>query len=240
MGSLLALLLPSMDCSSTITLDSLCAFLTIWNSFWMRTSFSCIALTYRGHRPSELSKTCSCSDCAGLKRRVTHTAKLLHLISTVAYRTFPSLLSHLLLHLHSDFSESERRERPGAWATMSEGQQPSAALETLPLNLFSLPTEILRLIPQHLPWQSTLRFLATCKYLCHLFSPEELATFRSRDASEMYKMEQDLWAKLPLGPDWAFSRTWHDERFGLIELPCYICLKWLDFDQWYTLLAWNQ
>lgn len=95
------------------------------------------------------------------------------------------------------------------------------------LPLLTLPPELLALLPQYLPYQSTLRLLATCRYLRPLLSSSELASLRLEDADEIYKIELSTYAALTRRDDWRPQSRWYEPRFGVEEMPCYACLKWL-------------
>jgi hypothetical protein len=91
----------------------------------------------------------------------------------------------------------------------------------------TLPPELLALLPHYLPYQSTLRLLATCRYLRSLLSSSELAALRLKDGDEMYQMELSTYAALTRRDDWRPRSRWHEPRFGVEEIPCFGCLKWL-------------
>ena len=57
--------------------------------------------------------------------------------------------------------------------------------------LLKLPAETMRLLPPiYLPYQSSLRLLATCRYLRELLNKDELLVLRYCDPFEVYKTEK--------------------------------------------------
>lgn len=95
-----------------------------------------------------------------------------------------------------------------------------------------LPVEVLRIVPQYLPYQTTLRLLSTCRYLSTLLKQDELTALRLKDASEVLVIEEALWKK-------AYRCRSQGEQFSVTKIPCYTCLRWLVrlLQSWNSLIA---
>lgn len=123
----------------------------------------------------------------------------------------------------------------------SETTQPHS-IEIWPTNttssiqLLDLPQELLVQIASNLPYQSTSRFLACCRLLRGLITPEQLVAIKSRTRSEMLVGEVIMMA-MRKKEGWCSGMPLYS---GTESLPCYTCVDWLvgshDLGPWYFLL----
>lgn len=120
-------------------------------------------------------------------------------------------------HLNLSHMTSARQSPPPSPITMQTSQSSP---------LLTLPPELLALLPQYLPYQSTLRLLATCQYIQPLLSSPELASLRRLDSDEIHRMEIATFQSLKAREDWGRRSRWDEPRFGVEEVVFYTCLRW--------------
>ena len=117
------------------------------------------------------------------------------------------------LPVSRNLSETTQPRRIEIWPTNT----------TLSIQLLDLPQELLMQIASSLPYQSTIRFLACCRLLRGLITPEQLAAIKSRTRSEMLAEEVNMMA-MRKKEGWCSGMPLYS---GTESLPCYTCVDWL-------------